>query len=359
MKEVIIKSTKWLFFIVLILLISCSGNNSTGPVLYEDMPINMSLQPAFEHGFDVTRVTVTITRGNFIDSLNLTIDGHTASGTFYELAEGTYQILVEVYENETMIATGNGTGVVVAGETSTVQITLEFTGQTGNLEIVIDWGDQFPDHPQRILFIGNSITYWNGGIGYHLQDFVLSADSTISIECEQITGGGYTLQQHYTAANIETIQNGNWDYVVLQERTSWPVDQPEIFYEYAALFDSVITESGAQTVFFFSWPYEDEFDTMIEDQAAAFNYISDLLDAPVIPVARAWQLSRQEDSHLELFYTDGNHPSELGTYLAICTFYAYFWNLTPQGFGYVNDEVITPEERDFLQAIAWQTYNTY
>ena len=56
---------------------------------------------------------------------------------------------------------------------------------------------------------------------------------------------------------------------------------------------------------------------------------------------------------------DGNHPSEHGTYLAICTFYAYFWNLTPEGFEYVNDEIIIPEERDFLQSIAWQTYNTY
>jgi hypothetical protein len=327
--------------------------------MYENMAINMSLQPAFEHGFEVTRVTVTITRGDFIDSLNLNISGHTATGTFYDLAEGTYEITVEVYENETLIATGSGSGVVVAGETTTVNISLQFTGQTGNLEIVVDWGDQFPMPPERLLFIGNSITYWNGGVGFHLEDFVLTADSTTTIECEQLTGGGFSLQNHYTATNIELIQTGNWDYVVLQERTSRPVDEPELFYEYATLFDSVITAAGAQTIFFFSWPYEDEFDTMIEDQAAAYNYIGNLLDAPVVPVARAWQLSRQQDPNLELFYTDGNHPSEPGTYLAICTFYAYFWNLTPEGFVYVNDEIILPEERDFLQSIAWQTYNTY
>ena len=98
---------------------------------------------------------------------------------------------------------------------------------------------------------------------------------------------------------------------------------------------------------------------MIEDQAASYNYIGDLLDAPVVPVARAWQLSRQEDPELELFIVDGNHPNEHGTYLAVCTFYAYFWNLTPEGFQYVNDEIITIEERNFLQTIAWQTYLTY
>ena len=241
---------KLLSLVTFVILTSCTTSESTAPVFYEDMEINMSLEPAFEHGFEVTRVTVTITRGNFIDSLNLNISGHSASGTFYELAEGTYDILVEVYESETLIATGTGTGEVVAGETTTVQITLEFTGQTGNLEIVVDWGDQYPEPPQRVLFIGNSITYWNGGVGYHLQDFVLSADSTIVIECEQITGGGYTLQNHYNITTIEQIQQGNWDYVVLQERTSWPVNNTEIFYEYATLFDSVITAAGAQTVFF-------------------------------------------------------------------------------------------------------------
>jgi uncharacterized protein DUF4886 len=341
------------------MMISCTASDSSGPVLYEDMEINMSLQPAFEHGFDVTQIIVTITRGDFIDSINLDIVGHTATGTFFELAEGTYEIVVEVYEEDTLIATGSGSGVVVAGETTTVQITLEFTGQTGNLEIIVDWGDEFPDPPERILFIGNSITYWNGGIAAHLQNFVLSSDSTTVIECEAITGGGFTLQNHYNDSTIEEIQQGNWDYVVLQERTSWPVDEPELFYEYATLFDSVITDVGAQTVFFFSWPYESDFDTMIEEQAAAFNYISDQLDAPVIPVARAWQLSRQEDPELGLFIADGNHPNEHGTYLAVCTFYAYFWNLTPEGFQYVNDGIITNVERDFLQSIAWQTYCIY
>lgn len=357
--EVFIKLLKYISTLIIILFISCSGNDSSAPEVYENMAISMSLQPAFEHGFDVTRVTVTITRGDFIDSLNLSITDHTASGTFYDLAAGTYDITVEVFENETLIATGSGTGVVIPGETTTVNITLEFSGQTGNLEIIVDWGDQYPDPPERILFIGNSITYWNGGVGFHLEDFVLSTDTTSAIECEQITSGGFSLHNHYNEPTIEQIEQGDWDYVVLQERTSWPVDVPESFYLYATLFDSVITEAGAQTVFFFSWPYEDEFDTMIEDQAAAYNYIGNLLEAPVIPVARAWQLARQEDPDLDLFIADGNHPSEHGTYLAICTFYAYFWNLTPEGFAYVNDVIITDEERDFLQSIAWQTYNTY
>jgi len=324
------------------------------------MAINMSLQPAFEHGFNVTGVIVTITRENFITSLDLTIDGHSASGTFYDLAEGTYEITVEVYEDDTIIAIGSGTGVVIAGETTTVQITLEFTEVTGNLEIIVDWSDEFPDPPERILFIGNSITYWNGGIDTHLQNFVLSADSTTSIECESITGGGFTLQNHYSnPSTIQEIEQGNWDYVVLQERTSRPVTETKLFYEYATLLDSVISNSGAQTIFFFSWPYEDIFDEMIEEQAAAYNYIGQVLDAPVIPVARAWQLSLQEDPELRLFSPDGNHPNDHGTYLAVCTFYAFFWNLSPEGFFYVNDEMISDEHRDFLQTKAWETYSIY
>lgn len=343
-----------------ILFNGCSVRDSTGPQLTEDMLISLSLEPAFQHGFDVTRVKVTITRGDFIDSLNLSIVGHSASGTFHDLAEGIYEILVEVYEGETLIATGSGSAEVIAGQTTTVYITLEFTGLQGDLEIVVIWGDLFPDPPHRILFIGNSITYWNGGVNEHLQHFVLSAEAEADIQCSSITGGGYSLEMHYNnPSTLETISTGEWDYVVLQERTSRPIEEAELFYYYAALFDSVITAAGAQTVFFFSWPYQSQFSEMIENQAAAFNYIAQILDAPVIPVARAWQLALQQDPDFNLYYPDGNHPSVYGTYLAVCTFYAYFWNLSPVGISYVNDEQITADERNFLQEIAWQTYLLY
>ncbi|RLC55795.1 MAG: hypothetical protein DRH89_06960 [Candidatus Cloacimonadota bacterium] len=327
-----------------------------------ELPVSLSLQPAFENGFDVTAVRVTITKDDFTSSLYLTIDDstNTASGTFSELQPGIYTIYVEVFEGDDVIATGSGTGEVIAGETTTVEIILELVPLTGDLIIIVDWGNLIPDIPRRILFIGNSITYYNGGVDLHTMNLANSIDSTLSIVCASVTGGGWTLQQHFNSpTTIQTIQEGNWDMVILQEMTSRPVNDPELFYEYATLLDSVITETGAQTAFFFSWPFESVFDEMIEQQSAAYNYIGNELDAPVIPVARSWQFSRQQNPELELFMEDGNHPNVHGTYLACCTFFAFLWDETPVGALYVNDPDITEIEMLFLQTIAWETYEIY
>jgi len=327
-----------------------------------ELPLSLSLQPAFENGFNVTQVRVTITKDNFTSSLYLTIDEstNTASGTFSELQPGIYTIYVEVYEDDLIIATGSGEGEVIAGETTTVLIELVFVPLNGNLEIIVDWSNLIPDPLQRVLFIGNSITYYNGGVDLHTMNLANSIDSTLAIVCASVTGGGLTLEQHFNSpTTIQTIQEGNWDMVILQEMTSRPVTDPELFYEYATLLDSVISNAGAQTAFFFSWPFESVFDEMIEQQSAAYNYIGNELDAPVIPVARAWQFSRQQDPELELFLEDGNHPNVHGTYLACCTFFAFLWDETPVGAIFVNDPTITENEILFLQTIAWETYEIY
>jgi hypothetical protein len=325
-----------------------------------ELPISLSLQPAIDNGFDVTQVIVTITRENYISSLNLTIEGNTASGTFYDLEPGIYTIELEIYEDDLLIATGSGTGEVIAGETTIVNIELVFVPLTGNLTIIVDWTNLLPEYPQRILFIGNSITYYNGGVGQHTMNLANNIDPTLEIECAALTGGGWTLEMHYNnPALIEEIQQGNYDLVILQEMTSRPVNDPDLFYYYAATLDSVITASGAETAFFFSWPFEDVFSTMIEQQAAAYNYIGQQLDARVIPVARAWQLSLQENPEIDLFMPDGNHPTVQGTYLACCTFFSFLWDETSVGATYINDPTITLPERVALQQNAWDTYQIY
>ncbi len=350
-----------IFMLTILVFIGCQ-NLGTEIEHTGELPLSLSLQPALDNGFDVTAVRVTITKDEFTQSLYLTIDDstNTASGTISELQPGIYTIYVEVFEEEVIIAIGSGTGEVIAGETTTVEITLEFVPLTGSLEIIVDWGNLIPDLPQRVLFIGNSITYYNGGVDLHTMNLANSIDSTMAIVCESVTGGGWTLQQHFNSPNtIQTIEEGNWDLVILQEMTSRPVNDPDLFYEYATLLDSVITQVGAETAFFFSWPFESVFDEMIEQQSAAYNYIGNELDAPVIPVARAWQFSLQQDPDLELFMADGNHPNIHGTYLTCCTFFAFLWDETPVGASYINDPSITEDEALFLQTIAWETYEIY
>ncbi len=213
--------------------------------------------------------------------------------------------------------------------------------------------------PNRILFIGNSYTYTNGGIDYHLQELVLSAYQHAEIECDNITAGGATLESHYNNANtLQTILDGNWDIVVLQEQSTRPINDPELFYEYATLLDEVITAGGAETAFFMTWAREYDPE-MIEGLAFAYDHIGEQLDAIVVPVGRAFQLSLTQNPNLTLHVGDGSHPNVHGTYLAVCTFFAAFWQESPVGIEYVNDVIITPQKREFLQSIAWETIQIY
>ena len=69
-----------LFFIT-----SCSNRKSpTEPEETADLSISMLLKPASDEGYNVTRVHVRITRNAFADSMDLTINGESASsGKFY------------------------------------------------------------------------------------------------------------------------------------------------------------------------------------------------------------------------------------------------------------------------------------
>jgi len=178
----------------------------------------------------------------------------------------------------------------------------------------------------------------------------------LEFNASAITMGGATLQSHYDNINtMNTIEFGNWDYVILQEQSTRPVDNPGMFYQYAELMDEVITHSGAETMFFMTWAREYDPE-MIEGLAQAYNSIGEQLEASVCPVGRAWQLALEQNPQLDLYSNDGSHPNNEGTYLTVCMFYVCLFGESPIGIDFVNDQLISEEERLFLQTIAWQIY---
>jgi hypothetical protein len=56
---------------------------------------------------------------------------------------------------------------------------------------------------------------------------------------------------------------------------------------------------------------------------------------------------------LDLWQADGSHPSEQGTYLAACVFYAAIFHQSPEGLSYLAG--LTKETPTFLQRIAAST----
>ena len=83
------------------------------------------------------------------------------------------------------------------------------------------------DNKLKILFIGNSYTYYNSTpevVKALLQERFPKQE----VETQLISGGGMTLADHWkNESTLESIQSGAWDYVVLQEQSKLGTSEPK------------------------------------------------------------------------------------------------------------------------------------
>lgn len=202
----------------------------------------------------------------------------------------------------------------------------------------------------HVLFIGNSFTYFNGGMDRQLKGLAPDSSSTV------IAVGGYTLRDHLNAGEaIRTIHLGGWAYVVLQEQSQVPVLDSKNFFNAVRDFDVAVRASGAHTVLLMTWERPDSVDVGVTtaNLAAAYDKVSSELSIPVAPAGLAFARSLQARPDLILYSQDG-HPTLYGTFLAACVLYGTIFGKTPVGNPY-SDRDIRPEIRDYLQRIAAQS----
>ena len=230
-----------------------------------------------------------------------------------------------------------------------------------------------------VLFVGNSLTYYNGGLDTHLAELAASADPPLTIETSNAIDPDATLEDHWDLGKArDAIRQGSWDVVVLQgypQATS--VDR---FHEYARLFNEEIENAGARTVLYMTWQLgHPEPLITTETIAEAHTDIGAELGVDVAPAGLAWQRSMEERPDLDLYDPDDLHPSGAGTHLALCVLYATIFDQSPVGLPYqpadlyavegyedvpgleyqVRKLQLTDDEVTFLQRIAWETVADY
>jgi hypothetical protein len=220
----------------------------------------------------------------------------------------------------------------------------------------------------RVLFIGNSFTYVND-LPCLTEKLAASAKEPKPLETEMVTVGGASLKSHWEDGEaLAAIKRGKWDYVVLQEQSALPVNNPKLMHAYARLFDAEIKKAGARTIFYLTWAREDH----PEAQAAitaAYTSIASETGALIAPVGLAWQRALKEKSGLRLHHEDKLHASPTGTYMAACVFYAVFYGKSPEGLtrrlidtklgtdqegAGVEVDNLSETDAKLIQRIAWQ-----
>lgn len=182
----------------------------------------------------------------------------------------------------------------------------------------------------RVLFIGNSYTYFND-LPWLTQQLAESAKETRILESEMVVVGGATLKNHWKGGEaLKVLKAKNWDYVVLQEQSTLPITNPQEMYKYASLFDAEIKRVNSQTVFYLTWARQNQPETQ-QTLTDSYTNIAKQLNAKVAPVGIVWQKVQEANPKLNLYTSDGSHPSPIGSYVAACVFYTTFYGNSPVG----------------------------
>ena len=170
----------------------------------------------------------------------------------------------------------------------------------------------------RILFIGNSHTYYND-----MPDMVARRFREQGYDCEvtMIAHGGWFLEQHVQEPDVKfNILHGHYDYVVLQEH-SHPFGPEEKLFNAVRQLNEWICEANAKTLLYMTWAKKDEPDQQ-ERMTKAFYQIAEEIGAMLAPVGELWWQYRKEHPEVEMYADDNAHASKEGSEFAACC----IWN---------------------------------
>ena len=219
-----------------------------------------------------------------------------------------------------------------------------------------------PAGSMRVLFIGNSFTwYWGGQARIGMKLAISSPSGTERPPIyEQSTGSGMDLQDHWRLGRaVERIREENWDYIVLQDYSDGPLSHRSAFFQYGKLLDAEIRKVGAKTVLFMTWSRAQEPAKQAQ-LAEAYQSLGRELGAEVVPVGLAFQEALAGRPGLKLLELDGKHPSRAGSYLTACCFYSFFYRRSPAGLSRaIYDQgkewmILNEDDALYLQELAFR-----
>jgi hypothetical protein len=194
----------------------------------------------------------------------------------------------------------------------------------------------------RVLFVGNSFTSRNG-MPELVRELAAGDPGGRPIFAVQYAANGWRLKAAADDDGLaELLRDVRWDVVILQEASRIPslpaVVRRRETEPFAHALDARIERTGAETLLFMTWGYEDgdqanvpddTFELMQARLELGYEDLGEMLSAPVAPVGSAWAEAVRGDAELELWGWDGQHPSRLGSYLTACVFYAVLTGRDP------------------------------
>jgi hypothetical protein len=213
--------------------------------------------------------------------------------------------------------------------------------------------------PQKILFLGNSFTYYNAMPNLIQQLAAAAQQETLA---EAVAPGGWKLQQHASdPTSLDTLVRQKWNYVALQEQSTIPAIRGAREYMMFPAVRSLAQRStaiGRKPLLFMTWGRErgmseagfGDYASMQAAVSTGYLTIAAELDIAIAPVGEAWKTVVNQHSAIQLWDQDGSHPSLAGSFLAACVFYTVLYHRSPKGIAYTAG--LEPQTAAILQEVA-------
>ena len=217
----------------------------------------------------------------------------------------------------------------------------------------------------RILFIGNSYTYFNE------MPLMVEAMATVdgtNAQVESSVAGGYSLAQHADpcdpvgAVTLAKLQEP-WDFVILQEqsrRPAIPRERDEQMRPTVGRLNDMVTALGGKTILYMTWGRRhgdpetgySTYDEMQDAIAQAYADIGAQYDTGVAPVGLAFRRALDMRPDIELWDADNSHPSLQGSLLAAYVIYEAITGMSPLEATYCS--AVPPADDAVLREAAHQ-----
>jgi len=221
----------------------------------------------------------------------------------------------------------------------------------------------------KVLFIGNSITYFND-MPQTFEAIANSKFDTTSVTVYAPGGTGFI--NHVNDSNVYNhFKTGDWDYVVLQpgsnESPGYSESIASTLQRARQLTDSILYYNPCAKIVYYEISYGDwgntvanliQYNETMELIKSNLTQLADSTQQCFAPVGEALKTAWNENQEVMLWGGTGDvHPNDKGSYITACTFYASIFN--KPSFGTTVLGGLSPQEASQYQTLADTTVLNY
>lgn len=225
-------------------------------------------------------------------------------------------------------------------------------------------------NPQRVLFLGNSLMYYSGGLQTHTHRMAAAGSPPLSLErgfkSVHITGAGleqYPIDYLVTPGNLGIKEPFQLVVLAGNSQDALSDTRRALYRQKVIEFDAAIKKQGGRMALL--WlpatvkPHPQAGSDLFRRNEEMMLSVGNEVGALIIPVGLAYQEAYRQRPDIKLQVYDGNHPTVAGQYMAACVVYATLYERSPVDNPYDYFGVLDKDTKAFVQKVADETVRKF